>query len=121
METVDQSNTNRRTSNEHLVAAKRFRLGVLLVHGIGTQPPSETLVRWGDVLLNTICRATKNQVKAMIERARPGNSGDQPAEVEILIHADGKEERWLLAEGWWAGSFPAPSYRELVSWSVRAV
>jgi hypothetical protein len=79
-------------------------------------------VRWGDVLLKIIGRATKNQVKAMVERGRPGDrSDDKPAEVEIRIRADGKEERWLLAEGWWAGSFPAPSYMELVSWSVRAV
>jgi uncharacterized membrane protein YidH (DUF202 family) len=124
METVELSNAYPDTVEEPLVAAKRFRLGVLLVHGIGTQPPRDTLVRWGDVLMKTICRATKNQgqVEAMIERGRPGDdSGDQPAEIEILIRADGEEERWLLAEGWWAGSFPAPTYRELVSWSVRAV
>lgn len=30
--------------------APNFQLGVLLVHGIGTQRSGETLVRWGDVL-----------------------------------------------------------------------
>jgi len=122
METLDQSSVDPNTAKEHLASAKRFRLGILLVHGIGTQPPRDTLVRWGDVLLKTIRRATKNQVIAMVERGRPGDgSGGQPAEVEMRICADGKDEHWLLAECWWAGSFPAPSYGELVSWSVRAV
>src|SRR5262245_57394283 len=40
---------------------EKFQLGVLLVHGIGTQPPRDTLVRWGDALINVIGRATKNQ------------------------------------------------------------
>jgi hypothetical protein len=35
----------------------------------------------------------------------------------VLDHTDG----WLLREGWWADAFPAPSYRELVSWSMRAL
>lgn len=118
-ETLDQSDPV--TAEENLVTPKRFRLGVLLVHGIGTQAPRDTLVRWGDVLLKTIGRATKNQVITMVERGRPGDKPDHPSEVEMRIRADGKDEEWLFAECWWAGSFPAPSYGELVSWSVRAV
>ena len=33
---------------------KRFDLGVLLVHGIGTQSSGEILIGWGDEILNTI-------------------------------------------------------------------
>lgn len=122
VERADRSSTDPQHDKKQQAAAKQFRLGVLLVHGIGTQPPRDTLVRWGDVLMKIIGRATKNQVKAIIERGRPGDeSGDKPAEIQIRIRGEGNEERWLLAEGWWAGSFPAPSYRELVSWSVRAV
>jgi hypothetical protein len=107
----------------------KFQLGVLLVHGIGTQRPGDTLVRWGDVLLKTIERATRKEGKegkegvvAIVERAGPGDGpGKGRFEAEVLLRADDRNEpeRWLLSECWWADAFPAPSYRELVSWSVR--
>jgi hypothetical protein len=96
-----------------------FKLGILFVHGIGTPRSGDTLVRWGDVLLNTIKRATQNNVVATIEHAGPS---DEPGEgrFEAAVRF-GRAERWLFSEGWWANAFPAPSYRELVSWSVRAL
>jgi hypothetical protein len=105
-----------------LRAMKDFRLGVLLVHGIGTQPPRDTLVRWGDVLLKLIDRATMKPDRIIVGRASPGDrSGEKPAEVEVDFRIGDQKERWLVAEGWWADCFPAPTYSELVSWSVRAV
>ena len=103
---------------------KEFKLGVLFVHGIGTQPARETLVRWGDVLLKVIARATATpgQIISIVGRASGGDPfGDNPAEVPVDIHYGGQTEKWLLAEGWWAGSFPGPTYSELVSWCVRAI
>ena len=47
----------------------KFELGVLLVHGIGAQRSGDTLVRWGDVLLKAIRRATRNKVVVTVERA----------------------------------------------------
>src|SRR4051794_33486667 len=101
---------------------EKFQLGVLLVHGIGTQPPRDTLVRWGDALLNVIGRATQNQVVPTVGQAHAGDRpDDKSAEVVVdLCYAEGTE-KWLLAEGWWADCFPAPTYSELVSWSVRAL
>jgi hypothetical protein len=106
---------------------KEFRLGVLFVHGIGTQPPRDTLVRWGDVLLKVIGRATGEEpgrTIPIVGQADAGDrSGDKPAEVvvEFRRNEGDRREKWLLAEGWWADSFPAPTYSELVSWSFRAV
>jgi len=115
-----------------LAAMEKFELGVLLVHGIGTQPPRDTLVRWGDALLNVIRRATmtqgledraiENQVVLTVRQASAGDrSGENPAEVAVTIRYGSQTERWLLAEGWWADCFPTPTYSELVSWSVRAL
>ena len=106
---------------------KEFRLGVLFVHGIGTQPPRDTLVRWGDVLLKVIGRATEEEpgrTIPMVGRGDAGDrSGDKPAEVAVEFRCNDRDqkEKWLLAEGWWADSFPAPTYSGLVSWSFRAV
>jgi hypothetical protein len=106
---------------------KEFRLGVLFVHGIGTQPPRHTLVRWGDVLLKVIGRATEEEpgrTIPIVGQADAGDrSGDKPAGVVVEFRRNDRDQRekWLLAEGWWADSFPAPTYSELVSWSFRAV
>jgi hypothetical protein len=54
-------------------------------------------------------------------RARKG-SGRGGAEAKVRIDTlRGGTERWLLRESWWAESLPAPTYGELVSWSVRAL
>jgi hypothetical protein len=127
--------------------ARDFQLGVLLVHGIGTPRAGDTLVHWGDVLLKTIARATRppeaerrdrltpspsmpagsrgtapEGVLVSIERAGPGGSPENGRfEAAVQLSAGDHTERWLLREGLWAGAFPAPSYRELFSWGVRAL
>lgn len=101
------------------------------MHGIGTQPRCETLVRWGDALVDVLAAvrcpraATAGPeplLRVLVEEARAGDgTSGEPAEATLLLcDADGGEERWLLVEGWWADAFPPPTYRELVSWSVRA-
>jgi hypothetical protein len=101
---------------------KRFDLGVLLVHGIGAQSSGDTLTRWGDDILQAIAPATKSQVSATVERASiPPPSDSRCAQMVVRLDSEGGTERWLFAEGWWAQSFSAPTYRELVSWSFRAL
>jgi hypothetical protein len=106
---------------------KEFQLGILLVHGIGTQPARDTLVRWGDALLKVIRRATAEdpgRTTSFVTRADRGDrSGDKPAEAVVEFRCKDRVdgEKWLIAEGWWAESFPLPTYSELVSWSLRAV
>jgi hypothetical protein len=110
-----------RYADDAMPVAPRFQLGILLVHGIGKQPSGDTLVRWGDVLIETIGRATRSQIVATVERAGFGESGEGRAEATVHLRTGTHSERWLLSEGWWAEAFLAPSYRELVSWSVRAL
>src|SRR2546421_7913720 len=101
---------------------REFQLGVLLVHGIGIQRSGDTLVQWGDVLLRTIERATQKSVVATVESAGPGDGlGKSGLEATVLLRAGEHAERWILAEGWWADAFPAPSYRELLRWSTKAL
>lgn len=101
---------------------KDYRLGVLLVHGIGKQPSGEALSRWGDVLLKTIQKATCNHVKVRVGEAgrRRGNE-EGPLSAEVWLQSSHEEKPWLLADGWWADAFLPPSYKELVSWSIRAL
>src|SRR5690606_10535927 len=67
--------------------------------------------------------ASCGRVAAVPERAaveQDGSGGS--AEAELRLRYPGiEDERWLLREAWWADSFLSPSYRDLVSWSVRAL
>ena len=103
--------------------AREFTLGVLFVHGIGTQKWSDVLVRWGDVLIQTLHRATRGEVQVTVQRAasRLTPEDDRFAEVHLYLETSASSEKWLLSEAWWAESFPVPTYRELVSWSLRAL
>jgi hypothetical protein len=62
------------------------------------------------------------RVSVSIERAGPGGSAENSRfEAAVRLTAGDHTERWLFRGGLWAGAFPAPSYRELLSWSVRAL
>src|SRR5262249_42531623 len=78
---------------------------------------------WGDVIVDTISRATKHKVRTKIGPAGPIHECDRggPVEAVLELHAGYCSEKWLLSEGWWAEAFLAPSYRDLVRWSVEAV
>ena len=89
-----------------------------MVHGIGTQSSGDLLIGWGDEILNGIRRATNDKVCPTVERGAIPADDDARAEMEVRL---GDNERWLFAEGWWAQSFRAPTYRELVSWGFRAL
>ena len=61
-------------------------------------------------------------VLVSIERAGLSGSPENCRfETAVRFSAGGRTERWLIREGSWAGAFPAPSYRELLSWGVRAL
>ena len=62
--------------------SKEYRLGVLLVHGIGAQRLGETLVRWGDILLKTIDHATRHRVEVTAGPACREGKGHREDRVE---------------------------------------
>ena len=93
-----------------------------MVHGIGSQKPGETLVQWGDALLRVIRLATRGHVGVAVYRASDASKGEgDSAEVQLRHDGNANVENWLLAEGWWADTFPTLSYRELVTWTARAL
>jgi hypothetical protein len=99
------------------------RLGILLVHGIGEQRRSDTLVNWLDTLIATINTGTKHRVSATVECAdlAPPGSGNESAQAIVRIRGEGIDERWIVVEGWWAEAFIAPPFSQLVGWSFRAI
>src|SRR5258708_8762851 len=98
----------------------KHQLGILRVHGIGTQPAGDTITRWGDVLVKTITQATKGSVAATVERAGKdleGGDGER-TEARLRLEHAGKADHWLLSVGGWAQSVLSPTHFELALLSL---
>jgi hypothetical protein len=102
----------------------QYGLGVLFVHGIGQQSQGETLVRWGEVLIDWIRRVDSPPIadtKVRVLAASLGDGQAKPAEAEVEVTINGGRRSWLMTEAWWAEAFATPSYRQLVVWSTKIV
>jgi hypothetical protein len=109
----------------------RFSLGILFVHGIGTQRKGETLTNFGGGLYKWIDSATDRGEWRPCERVTLDDARlvapedpPAPAHASLTLHPVGVAQtpvRWLLAESWWAEAFAAPSFTDLASWGVNIV
>ncbi len=112
--------------------------GVLFVHGIGESRRAETLVHFAEPVLT--------RVRELIEEdyARRGtNPPGEPAVKVLDAELTGKEgapayaavhvgvpdpdeperptQRWLIAESWWAESFPTPTFSDVAAWGFETI
>ncbi len=111
----------RRTPSD---SEKPYDLGVLFVHGIGEQGQGTTMVKWGETLLDWIRQiglGDLEDTEVAVVTAALGNGPGDPACAEVAVKVGNGSASWLMTEAWWAESFSSPSFRDLVSWSVKAV
>jgi len=120
-------------------AKKKFRVGVLFVHGMGQQERGDTVTEMGDALTGWLkswldhAKGAGADFKIRGAILRTGESapsgpaddtlgGQAHVAVTIIKRTrtrDTKQE-WLLAESWWAGAFRPASLMELVTWAIAA-
>src|SRR4030095_8899357 len=106
-----------------------YDLGVLFVHGIGSQTQGRTLADWGQVVTAWISRwiqaGTQDPPAATIRDASLVPVGQAPAhafvDVRYRDNSGPITSRWILAEAWWAGTVLPPSFSELARWSMVVV
>ncbi len=108
-------------------------LGILFVHGIGQSGRGETLLRFGEPLRACIEKIAVPAnpdvpVQATVVSASLDPSPETPANAEVLIRGASRmdksklpEQRWLVAEAWWAKKFPTPTFGEIASWSFEVL
>ena len=111
---------------------KDYRLGILFVHGMGEQERGDTITQMGDALTEWLRRWLGNDRFSLRDAtlrsretpaagtASPSTSGRANATV-VLSRKKGSpdpDDRWLLAESWWADVFRPATLGELVAWAI---
>lgn len=94
------------------------QVGVLVVHGIGTQTKGSELRAW----LNAVVAYLRGgPAPVPVHDIVPIDAvpGD-PVTVHTppLPHAQGARQCWLVGEAWWAEVFPVPDRRRVSRWLV---
>jgi len=102
--------------------APRYDLGVLFVHGIGSQPRGSTLTEFGTPLIDWVSRrARASGATATVRTASLVRDDEEPPRAELEIHTETRSTRWLLAESWWAQSFPGARFSDVARWGFVIV
>ncbi len=108
----------------------RHDLGVLFVHGIGTQRRGDTLSRSAAAVYRQLDAWCSGQ---SIDGLRPriaetwlaeGDDGTAgPARCRLLLEGspDDGGQSWLLAESHWADTFHAVRYHQMLWWALVSV
>src|SRR5262249_6490161 len=105
-----------------LMRAPRYDLGVLFVHGIGSQPRGSTLTEFGTPLIDWVSRrARASGATATVRTASLVRDDEEPPRAELEIHTETRSTRWLLAESWWAQSFPGARFSDVARWGFVIV
>ena len=99
------------------------RIGIVFVHGIGSQKPGETLVSWAHPLIRLISvwTATTIGVEGPNDPVTEseidfGGSGRPFVKVRVPGVGDHPEQEWLMTEAWWASKLSPPSVAEMFRW-----
>jgi len=115
--------------------AKKYRVGLLFVHGMGQQERGDTITQMGDALTawlkGWLAEVPGADFKIRGAVLRTGGTGETgPTDdtlggqahvaVTIITKPRTRETRqeWLLAESWWAGAFRPASFMELATWAI---
>lgn len=96
------------------------KIGVVFVHGIGSQKIGETLLSWSRSILAVIgtWSARNGGPYQLVHRAHIDFEGRSMPYVEIELPEMKAHPRqtWVLTEAYWASQLRPPSIREMLSW-----
>jgi hypothetical protein len=96
-------------------------LGVLFVHGIGSQRRGDTLLDFGEPLGQSLTDWFGPEAVTWSGTELVDPKGGAPAHTRIAIDRGGERRRLLVAESTWADAFNPPSWWPLMTWLLWAV
>jgi hypothetical protein len=100
-------------------------VGVVFVHGIGSQEQGEILRDWGGaiarVLIDFRVAAGANGDPVLATQLDPTAPGRIFVELQLPETTDAEgttrpEEHWLLTEAWWAHEITPPTFGQMAQW-----
>ena len=96
-------------------------VGLLFVHGIGTQRKGTQVTRVVSALSHFFEHhqpTPKGQTPLTVQLGSVVLFGDQPARAELIVPPDGTGDatRWLIAEALWSDSFLQPGLLDTLRW-----
>ncbi len=99
------------------------RIGIVFVHGIGSQKPGETLVSWARPLLRVVTSwsATTTGVRAPndpVTDAEVDFSGSNRPFIRARVPGVGTHDpqEWVMTEAWWSTKVSPPSIGDMFRW-----
>ncbi|HXI46691.1 MAG TPA: hypothetical protein VNH13_10350 [Candidatus Acidoferrales bacterium] len=96
------------------------RVGVVFVHGIGTQQPAETFLDWSAPIVRmlTAWRVEHGATPDPVVRSEFSFSGSSQPYLELAIPAVGEAAAasWVITEAWWAAQIRAPSLSDAAAY-----
>lgn len=92
------------------------QVGVLVVHGIGTQAKGTTLRDFVDPVVSLLNQHGERGAQATLNRAPL----DGCVDLTTPPLGGRERQRWLIGEAWWADAFDAPDRIEVSRWLVDA-
>ena len=99
-------------------------VGIVFVHGIGSQAEGETLLDWGSsiirVLFDTRVRNHFSADPVTDVELDPGPAQRRWIELQVpASNIDGHdtlEQHWVMTEAWWAQRVRPPSFGQMAEW-----
>jgi hypothetical protein len=109
------------------------KTGVVLVHGIGTQQPSETFLDWSGPIVTLLTEwrrgleatgAGDGTGDAILDPVRRGaftfNAASPPyLEIAVPAHAGLPATSWIITEAWWAADLRPPDLGRTIGYLRR--
>lgn len=113
------------------------RIGVVFVHGIGSQKPGETLLQWASPIISVLTDWWEWPDAGVVGRTFGGTPSAEPDDpvveaaidlesplptITLRIPATGFPDRefpareWVLTEAWWASKVSPPGLSTMTSW-----
>ena len=98
-------------------------VGVVFVHGIGSQVQGEILREWGGAITRVLVdfRVDANQSGDPVVRCQLDPTSGAPGFVELQVaepDPPGQQSpiHWVLTEAWWAHEITPPSFGQMAQW-----
>jgi hypothetical protein len=98
-----------------------YDLGILFVHGIGAQQRGDTLLQFGEPLIQSVEQWLGPKAVALRGTDIAPSTSERPAHTYATVTTHDAERRLVAAESWWAETFHPPHWWPMAAWLVYAV